>query len=375
VAVEAHHGPEFAARLSEAVAAGVNWNWFLKTAYAHGVHPLAARNVLACEGNHLPPKVEGILRRWLQHTLARNLHLVRGLEEILADFEAAGICVVCLKGPALAASVFGGLEVRASNDLDLIVPREQVERASEVLQAAGFSKAFGNLTSEELRFFRPRFGLPFTFLRSWDRLQVELHWAFERYESPPDLAFWKRSQQVTVEGVSLPIMPPKDVVLFAARHAAVHGWNVLRHLCDFREAGRHLAPADWEAVASAARRTRQTAALAVTALLVRDYFGSAVPESIRMFSARGWRVPWLARRASRHLLENLRVGTARAASPTIAWVLQPGLTAFWHRLELAIRPCVLEREWVRLPRPLWPLYYLLRPVRLILKYGRSGRRT
>jgi len=95
-------------------------------------------------------------------------------------------------------------------------------------------------------------------------------------------------------------------------------WNVLR-TCATSAKLPASGAADWEAVASAARRTRQTAALAVTALLVRDYFGSAVPESIRVFSARGWRVPWLARRASRHLLENLRVGTARAASPTIAW--------------------------------------------------------
>jgi hypothetical protein len=52
--------------------------------------------------------------------------------------------------------------------------------------------------------------------------------------------------------------------------------------------------------------------------------------------------------------------------------LVPGFFDGWrYALRLAMAPA--EEDWLtlRLPRPLAPLYILLRPLRLIRKYGRS----
>jgi hypothetical protein len=42
---------------------------------------------------------------------------------------------------------------------------------------------------------------------------------------------------------------------------------------------------------------------------------------------------------------------------------------FWNRLQ----PTVADREAIRIPAPLFPVYYIVRPVRLAGKWWRAGR--
>jgi hypothetical protein len=45
----------------------------------------------------------------------------------------------------------------------------------------------------------------------------------------------------------------------------------------------------------------------------------------------------------------------------------------WHKLWLAATPNISDWEVMRLPRSLSPLYYVIRPFRLLGKYGRQVR--
>ncbi|MEI7732973.1 MAG: nucleotidyltransferase family protein [Verrucomicrobiota bacterium] len=373
LAAQAYPDAGAAARLARTISEGVDWDRFLTTAHAHGVHPLAARTLLACAANLVPAREQQVLRGWLHRTLARNLQLLRGLEAMLNLFQAAGIPVVCLKGPGLAITGYGGLDARASNDLDLLVPPGQLGQATATLLAAGFTRPYPHLTPEEADYFLLDFGYHQSFFRQRDRLTVELHWSLGHEDlgvAEVAESFWSRCHKAEAEGVSLPVMSPVETLLFQARHAAAHGWNVLRHLCDFHAAARRLAPDDWARVAAEARRTQQTAALGVSVLLVREYFGEAIPGPVGSLMGTDRHIHRLARLATRGLRDNLRRGTFHAPSFALPWLLQPGIVAWLRRLQSLSHPCIHERNWIRLPRPLWPLYYVLRPLRLAIKYGR-----
>lgn len=364
-----------APRLGQAIGEGLHWDRFNTTAHAHGVHPLAARTLLASVASCIPAGEQQVLRAWLHRTLGRNLQLVQSLGEILELFQAAAIPVVCLKGPGLAVSAYGGLEARACNDLDLMVPPGQSASAAAALLAAGFARTLGHLTPAERAFFQPEAGHHQIFLRQRDHLMIELHSSLgheDLGQASVGAPFWSRCDNLWVEGVSLPVLSPLETVLFQARHAAAHGWNVLRHLCDFQAVARRLSPNDWERVAAEARRTRQTTSLGVTTLLVQEYFGAAMPVPVAPLIGTSRRIQWLARQASRGLHANLRLGTCHAPSFALPCLRQPGIMPWLRGFHDLIRPSLRERDWVRLPRPLWPLYYLLKPVRVAVKYGRRG---
>jgi hypothetical protein len=88
---------------------------------------------------------------------------------IVAELDGAGIRALPIKGALLARDLYGDAALRQSADVDVLVPREQLGRAAEVLAAIGYAAAAGD---EELhaRMVHSA-GLP----------DVELHWRIHWY--------------------------------------------------------------------------------------------------------------------------------------------------------------------------------------------------
>jgi Uncharacterised nucleotidyltransferase len=82
------------------------------------------------------------------------LDLERELLEVAAAFEAAGVEMTVLKGPALAHSVYPDPAWRPFGDIDVLVRTQDWQRACEVLVGCGFVARF----PEPRPGFRARFG-------------------------------------------------------------------------------------------------------------------------------------------------------------------------------------------------------------------------
>jgi hypothetical protein len=112
--------------------------------------------------------------------------------------------------------------------------------------------------------------------------------------------------------------------------------------------------------------------LHVGLILAARVLDATLPEEIAGLVKADRRAEEIAMELERSLLDS--------GAPTMgAWErfrlrgrLVPGFFAGWrYALRLTMAPA--EEDWLtlRLPRPLSPLYILLRPLRLIRKYGRS----
>jgi hypothetical protein len=148
-----------------------NWEAALAAAERHGLAPLVRGHLLAA-GVRLPVTAErqaGAL--FVRHRLANRVR-VQALVEILDAFDAAGIEVRVLKGPALLTVVYGDPTLRPFSDLDLLVPRGAALRGQQVLRDIGFHTS---LRESDASFDRHHH-LPAA-TRSADgiQVQVELH--------------------------------------------------------------------------------------------------------------------------------------------------------------------------------------------------------
>ena len=136
----------------------------------------------------------------------------------------------------MTARVYGDLETRASNDLDILVSPRDVERAAELLERNGFRNKIG-LNSPAERAFFARTASHHAFLRRRDGLVVEIH----RYCSLPVFAVGAvdvaclAGETVKVEGMSFPVLPAGEVVCLIAAHLVQHGFEGLRFVCDLHE--------------------------------------------------------------------------------------------------------------------------------------------
>ena len=60
------------------------------------------------------------------------------LSTLLRNFKAAGIPAIPYKGPALAATAYGNVGLRVFGDLDILIQKEDVPRAADMMTALGY---------------------------------------------------------------------------------------------------------------------------------------------------------------------------------------------------------------------------------------------
>jgi hypothetical protein len=107
----------------------------------------------------------------------RSGRLLEALGGILGAFRAAGVEAILLKGLGLGARYYGGLDRRATRDIDLLVPERDVAAAEHALAGQGFRRA----SVVPVRSFALRVTHAFDYVRG--NLTVDLHWTLARHPS------------------------------------------------------------------------------------------------------------------------------------------------------------------------------------------------
>ncbi len=186
-----------------------------------------------------------------RRVLVRNLFLFDELHRVLERLNAAAIEVVVLKGAALAEQLYPqGL--RSFGDIDLLVRRESVPQAVEVLSASGY-RPYGPLPHPGGEDFR---GEVACVKESERPAMIDLHWTIGPQHSysgrlkPDDL--WKRAAKARVAGVNALVLCREDMLLHLCLHLFHHSGDAyLTSACDIAELiYQYQDELDWESFLS-----------------------------------------------------------------------------------------------------------------------------
>ncbi|HLX89982.1 MAG TPA: nucleotidyltransferase family protein, partial [Acidimicrobiales bacterium] len=212
----------------------------------------------------------------------------------LQPLVAAGLEPVVWKGPAVADR-YPGAGLRLFEDLDVLVPRHEHERALSALRAAGWMVEHDAAPDRYDRVLRhpDTPGMP-----------VELHYEFEaRHDRLSTLRadeLWARRVPGRVAGVDAFVLAPSDELVMLAAHAAkpFHCFARLMWIADLamvlgyaEEAGPSV---DWPDVVGRAASAECATALSV-ALAMAGHAGAPVPPGVVSLPRRGWRATALDR--------------------------------------------------------------------------------
>ena len=103
----------------------------------HGLVSLLYYQLSTICPESVPGALLNRLKTRFQANLAHNLFLTAELLKLLSLFENHGIPAVPFKGPVLASSVYGNLSLREFSDLDILIHREDFNKAKDLLLLAG----------------------------------------------------------------------------------------------------------------------------------------------------------------------------------------------------------------------------------------------
>ena len=264
-------------RIRTLIQTPIDWNYFFLLARRHAVIPLVYNQLK----QHVPPED---LQQFRKHSLensARNLVLTAELCRLIQLFASEGIEAIPYKGPLLSLIAYDDLALRRFVDLDIIVKKQDVSRARDLLLADNYTLS-GSLTNAQQEFLlRTQHNLQFS--RDNRQLIVELHW-----EVAPHLfastvqgdALWSNLVAFDLNGTPVRTFSTDDLLFSLCVHGSRHLWERLGWICDVAEliSRREL---NWPALLDRAAKADSERMFLLGLYLAEQLLGTNLPSEVK----------------------------------------------------------------------------------------------
>lgn len=247
------------------------WREMAAAADRHGVGALLFHTVRGMsERLGVPEDIEGSLRKKYYVAAARNIRVYHELERLLRAFGRAELPVVLLKGAHLAEHVYCNVALRSMGDVDMLVRREDLERAGRIFLEAGGRANDAHRMDFHVAYEMGKSGL-----------MVEAHWDLVSLIHPcrVDLdGVWSRAQSARFGETAALVLSPEDLLLHLCIHTVAHAADMrIRMLCDIVEILCHFEKTlNWAVLIERARRWSVSRCLYVLLRLSRELLRAPV---------------------------------------------------------------------------------------------------
>lgn len=352
--------------LVRALKSDVHWDVALRLAEHHRVLPALYSSLR--DRADVPGSIHSAIRQRFRNNEVKGLRFSAGLARIVTHFADCGIDVLAHKGPALALTLYGDPAIRQFGDLDLLVRSDDVARAKVALQQLGFDSQLHLSPRREKAYLQS--GYEYAFGTNAERNLVELQWQIlpRFYSISFDMpALFRRSIEIELQGFRMRTLGREDLMLVLCVHAAKHEWAQLGMLRDVAALARF--DLDWQWIQHEAWRLGVLRILGVSLLLARDLICLELPELSALQDPGA--VELAAGIKSRLALRK----DAEVESVRYFWFLARARERWRDRVRLiwrlAITPSVGEWQAIALPGFSFPLYRVVRVVRLAKRLCRG----
>ena len=354
----------------------LDWPFLLETAGRHGLIPLLYRHLDKFKTDAIPPSVVERLRNHFYLNARHNALLSEELSRLVNVFDEQGVAVIPFKGPALAEELYGDIGCREIYDLDILVKRGDVLRAMDLMASLGYT-ARSRFTKSQMACYLAAHN-EISFVNEERKVIVELQWEIApRYFGFPvaRLRLWNRDVVKSRSGFLFP--RPEALLLMLCVHGTKDLWGQLKWICDVAELLRVYKDLDWKKTTELAYDSGGRRMLFLGVLLAKDLLDTPIPEEIRKEIESDPEVRKLATKVEEGLFNRSGGSVGILKSSLFYLRIRERLRdRIRYCADLAITTTPGDWAFLKLPKSLFLLYFLIRPLRLIKKYGTGeGRQT
>jgi hypothetical protein len=348
----------------------LDWGYMLENALRHGMEPLLYWHLKAVDPEarqSIPADVWHEIEQSFFYNIGKNLFLTRELLKILTALAQQGIDAVPYKGPLVAGAFYPNPALRQYCDLDIFVSRQDVLRARDVLRSLEFAPEFQWTPAQEKAHLH--YEDEYVFHRAADDTTVELHWEFNARRSGLMLdaeRLWKQREAVVLNGTSVDTFAAQNLLLVLCVHGYKHFWERLSWIGDIAQIIKTRPDIAWDAVLLQAEAAGIQRILYLGLTLANDLLNAPLPTAVADVVRRDAATQRLAAQARDNLFPAVYL------RPTPAEMLRyhASMRERWRdKMGMAVRAATTPtlKDWAALPLPslLFPLYYIVRPLRLL----------
>ena len=353
-----------------------DWNKFFAFTEKNRLETLCAAG--AAKLSYKPEQLNKLHLQARQLT-ERTMQQIQLLAFLAGDFRQAGIRVLSMKGPLLAAEIYGDPSLRHSNDLDLLVSAADFEAAKERILAMGFTEQFApTLQKKKSRKIQAKMGEDMHAVFVKNDLCVELHWRISFRYPVSFEELWENREEKMLLGQRVSCLGRMDNLIYLICHGVGHGYSRLRWLVDLYKLFTESDVNYTELYRAMARKNAEAFLLETLLLLYlipsfrmpavsNDYFSLRRQDSFVYFSFQS-DIQTAALRAC-HLTDLLEPLILKEEDPSgipernymhMLPVVGKRVTVFSYIYKL-MQPKRAELERFHFPDSLYFLYYIVRP--------------
>jgi hypothetical protein len=381
-----------ASEVTSLLTVDLDWDMVIETAITKNVMPLLYQSLRqVCDSDDCTDGMKSVPQSVMlqlkimsrmngQNNLAKTKELVR----ILALLESVGIEAIAFKGAILAASVYGDIALRQFSDLDLLIRRQDFLQTKSLLIKQGYQSTypkeieidlFHNHLQNSLSYGEPAASIvngqvKSSLLEVNPNYSIDLHWGI-----PPRRVF-KPEQCEKIRENIYPILlldqkvktfSPEATLVIQCLNAAKELANTvmsqpIEQICDIAKVIQVYPNLDWDLVLKIAAELRAQKLCLIGLFMAQSLLEITLPPSIQA-------------ELDRQLGNNNF--TLSRNHPTLWQLLvNPLMTMDWApysivaiglHLKRSISPNQNDFQFLLLPRGLFFLYYLIRPIRLLFR--------
>jgi hypothetical protein len=352
-------------RAAAAIESGIDWDRQVAIANAHRLVPFLSRFLARHQHDAPAHSVEAV------HDLAaantrRSLLFAAELRKLLSRCAAQRIAAVPLKGPVLAQVAYGSVALRQIDDLDILVAVDDVPQVIAMLLADGYVHSVFN--PPRIAPLIQRHGTHLSFFSPVTGVKIELHHRLLPGPIRGGDIRWLAPRLVPADFMGIPIqaMAPEDLLAYLCAHGATHAWSRLEWLAAVAALLRAGMIRDWDRVHRCASDLGAWQRVTGALVLARELFDTELaltavlpPANSRVLRANADVVSVLSSEPERTFATSReRTRYQLLTDPSVGW----RVARVWSR---AMAPQLTDAEFLPLPRAAWPLYFILRPLRLL----------
>ncbi|NOQ26737.1 MAG: hypothetical protein GQ564_15360 [Bacteroidales bacterium] len=350
------------------VLSEINWDVFLNLVLKHRLvsHVLKHSNKLASK---IPQEIIKQLKEIRLIQSKTSLEYTSVLIKIANQFRINNIKFISFKGPLLSFELYNDVGFRNFNDLDILVNKDDVENAKKIIEDLEFKCIYPKIElSDKQREINYSLSHHYHFKNKPRSIDIELHWSISNPKSffgMPTSQIISNSQIIDISGHSISYLSTIENLVYQAAHGAIHQWYRLFWLKDFSELLKKTNP---ELIKKAFELSKKLKldkcflqAIALSYLLYNvdlpDYRDIEINKYLMKIPLKSISSTDLNQQGIKGKIKSL----------IYRLKLKPDLN-YYFELTYRLRTHLTDWELLKLPKPLFFLFYILRPFLLIYKF-------
>lgn len=354
------------------VTKNLDWEYILHSADLHGLKQLLYWHLNNLCFNDVPVKIMGELKQFFNENARNNLLLWGELLILIELLEENGIEAVPYKGPILSFSAYKNLTLRCFVDIDLIVDPMDVPFVRKLIQSIGYQPELNINESMELKFIK--YQNEYKFFNNKKETFLDIHWKFTNIFLPNSrkLNFLDKNllESIEISKKTMKTLFPEHMFLIMCIHNYSHHWSELSLLVDLAEYIKSQDHLSWLKIEEMAKQSKIEKIVLINLNLLKEIFGFN-PVNDGVFST-------LNANEVVEMSNEIRNQIFDEGNEVETKLLRQFVNNIKYRdtLFMGVMDCVkdafiptnFELEKIRLPSVLFPLYHLIRPFLLIIRY-------